>query len=166
MTCLSVQFRHPIYCRHLKPHPNFCQKNHLCFDNRYTMCPPLENHPFQNQECSRNEDMAKDNWLHCLTRSDAQNSLFKKVVFKKIPKSPNLNDQLKADETGFWCNTTADQHFLAWNSSVKRIGGYGDLSFCLLKDNTNISNIELSRLLKNDISFEFHSNLTGWNSRW
>ena len=135
------------------------------------MCPPLENHPFQNQECSLSGDMAKDNWLHCLTRSDAKNSLFKKVVFKKIPKSPNLNDQLKADETGFWCNTTAlqaDQHFLAWDpaSDLKRIEIDGDLSFCLLKDNTKISNVELSRLLKNDISFKFHSKLTGWDPDW
>ena len=108
--------------------------------------------------------MAKDNWLHCLTRSDAQNSLFKKVVFKKTAKSPNLNDQLKADETGFWCNTTADQHFLAWDpaSDLKRIEYDGDLPFCLLKDNTEISTIELSRLLKNDISFKFRSKLTGW----
>ena len=112
--------------------------------------------------------MAKDNWLHCLTRSDAKNSLFKKVVFKKIPKSPNLNDQLKADEKGFWCNTTADQHFLAWDSAsnLNRIGFGGDLPFCLLKDNTKISYIELSRLLKKDISFKFHSNLIGWDPGW
>ena len=115
--------------------------------------------------------MAKDNWLHCLTRSDAKNSLFKKVVFKKTAKSPNLNDQLKANETGFWCNTTtdhADQNFLAWDpaSDLKRIDARGDLSFCLLKDNTKISNIELCRLLKNDISFEFHSNLIGWEAGW
>ena len=135
------------------------------------MCPPLEDHHFQNQECSSAFDMTNDNWLHCLTRSDVQTSLFDKVVFKKTPESKNLNDVLDFDITGFWCNTTADQadqHFLNWTwrgdtvSDLKRIDDTGDLPFCLLKDNTEISTIELSRLLKNDISFKFRSKLTGW----
>ena len=156
-------------CRNFKPHPDFCQEKHICFHSRFFMCPTLKNHPFQNQECSFSVDMAKDNWFHCLTRSDAKPTIFEKLLFQNTPKSPNLNDELQSNQTGFWCNTTDAQHFLAWDSDsdLNRIGGSGDLPFCLLQDNvTRISSLDLRRLLKNDISFEFHSKLEGKEFEW
>ena len=111
--------------------------------------------------------MVQDNWLYCLTRSDAKPTIFNELVFQTTPKSPNLNDELRSNQMGFWCNTTDDQHFLTWESDLGRIDAFGDLPFCLLQDNdTRISNDHLLRLLRNDLAFEFHSKLEGKDFDW
>ena len=100
------------------------------------MCPNKDIIKFQNNQCVNGENLAFNQWSHCLNRQDVNENMFRENVFKKTRQPPNLSIQLNFDEIGIQCDEIV---VLNWTiGDLQRLNAYGDIRECILKDSTKI----------------------------